>query len=882
MTISYASAGSFSSQELSGGTLLRRHVAAPAAGDIELWLTVCKYPTAAPDTPTGFTSVIQAEGGAGSAGADSGNVYGSVWKLVLAGSESGTQAVNVTGGNSAQCCTLSWHRTAGDGWDVAAVSGSQNTATSSWSVTSGNVDLRAGDVIVVLIAKNGDLDLTHSAHAISASGVTFSSYTNRRAAAGTTIGDDCAIEVGEFTVSSGSGTVALNYSMTMTGAAGSVAGVVVFVRLREANVAPPYEDISFSGTVANQIATENSAFSLNLSTYFSGTEVPFTYSLLSGTLPAGLSLGSSTGIISGTPTVSGAFPDLSVRATATDSHTADSNLFKISVSANPNSDIGYYVVANTNADVLMHTAASMSVFHGGDWWTMIPDGVNSWNLYKESGNVPVSPGGTVDWIATPHLSAVITPATGQCSVCLDGPRNRLYVIGHSVGAETVQFRRLIYSAGSWSVDTSFNLTHSAGVGLGVGSSFSKHEHLSIMVDSNGVPMVFAGGTGAGTSATNGSKIAWPDNPASLGGTWSFAVVDGGKASTATPLDEAGRAAGVFSQGGVDYVCVVYNDYSDHKILLAYHQVESTVSNYATGWTEVVIESGFENDNHVWANVMNFDGDQVVVTAAKGPDGVLYVFTSLLGAGLTWTHKKHQATRSVATTDASSRPVLLLDETNGDVYFVHQQFENIDHGFVGYRKVALADLLAATSSTSVFDTSAPFLAVPLINDDSENSAFNAKTPAHPVTFAMNGYAPILASILPTGTINGLSVWWNKIDIGAGPVTIVTTPANAVADGVACSISIGVVIGTTPANAVADGVACSVTTSTVISTTPANAVASGVTSTITVAGDVSIPCVPGAAVASGVTCLITSSAAFGVDTVNFRSALTRAINLQPAIR
>ena len=91
--------------------------------------------------------------------------------------------------------------------------------------------------------------------------------------------------------------------------------------------------VTFSGSVANQTGTEGTAFSLDLSTYFSGTETPFSYSLQSGTLPAGLSLNTSTGVISGTPTTAGTYSGLQVRATDAGSLTADSNVFTITVAA---------------------------------------------------------------------------------------------------------------------------------------------------------------------------------------------------------------------------------------------------------------------------------------------------------------------------------------------------------------------------------------------------------------------------------------------------------------------------------------------------------------------------------------------------------------------
>jgi len=91
--------------------------------------------------------------------------------------------------------------------------------------------------------------------------------------------------------------------------------------------------IEFSGTVPAQNATVGVPFSLDLSTYFSGTETPFSYALQSGTLPDGLSLNASTGVISGTPTTPETQSGLAVRGTDQDANTDDTNSFSITVAA---------------------------------------------------------------------------------------------------------------------------------------------------------------------------------------------------------------------------------------------------------------------------------------------------------------------------------------------------------------------------------------------------------------------------------------------------------------------------------------------------------------------------------------------------------------------
>lgn len=91
--------------------------------------------------------------------------------------------------------------------------------------------------------------------------------------------------------------------------------------------------VNFTGTVPTLNGTEDAAFSESVASYFSGTETPFTYAVHAGTLPAGLSLNTSTGVISGTPTTAGTSSGIVIRATDATPNTADTNAFDVVISA---------------------------------------------------------------------------------------------------------------------------------------------------------------------------------------------------------------------------------------------------------------------------------------------------------------------------------------------------------------------------------------------------------------------------------------------------------------------------------------------------------------------------------------------------------------------
>lgn len=108
--------------------------------------------------------------------------------------------------------------------------------------------------------------------------------------------------------------------------------------MARAEIVPPSLVVALLSTVPNQDATQGVAFSLALAPYFTGGTLPYTYAIESGTLPAGLSLNTSSGVVSGTPTTAALVLDVVFRVTDSLGSSTVSNPvdFNVATAGDPN------------------------------------------------------------------------------------------------------------------------------------------------------------------------------------------------------------------------------------------------------------------------------------------------------------------------------------------------------------------------------------------------------------------------------------------------------------------------------------------------------------------------------------------------------------------
>lgn len=184
-----------------------------------------------PTMPSGWTRVGGLEGGTGTWGVDLGTRRVDFFqKDTVAGTETGTVTVSLSGttNNTLRATIFRVEVTSGYGIDVELVSGADTSNDTSYSATaSANATFDSNRLVLIGTAQNVDTG-TASSRAISASGITFGTLTNRADTA-VTNGNDHRHILNSVPVSSGSGTVAPTFSYTIS-ASGS--GPTAFLVLR--------------------------------------------------------------------------------------------------------------------------------------------------------------------------------------------------------------------------------------------------------------------------------------------------------------------------------------------------------------------------------------------------------------------------------------------------------------------------------------------------------------------------------------------------------------------------------------------------------------------------------------------------------------------------
>jgi hypothetical protein len=186
-------------------------------------------------TPSGWTapSGNTATGGAGSEGAGTGVVRATVFTRVATGTESGSFALSLSSGTSVVGGIFRVGRTTGKNWSVALASGSDSSAGTSYSAAMGSdPGVTSGDLVFVASVTSEDTP-TFASEALSQTGVTYGTMTERIDQAVTT-GNDLHLVLSEHAITSGTSSAAATYTMTASGTnAANTAGVSIMIRLRQ-------------------------------------------------------------------------------------------------------------------------------------------------------------------------------------------------------------------------------------------------------------------------------------------------------------------------------------------------------------------------------------------------------------------------------------------------------------------------------------------------------------------------------------------------------------------------------------------------------------------------------------------------------------------------
>ena len=350
-----------------------------------------------------------------------------------------------------------------------------------------------------------------------------------------------------------------------------------------------------------------------------------------------------------------------------------------------------------------HNNANKSFFHDGKWWAVLPE-QSGWHVYRFDGTLP-EPGTQGGWSSA---SPTLLTSGRRADIAWHDASDTLYVLNFGPTETKPRLYQMSYDQQQQTFAIEKNVQLAGSGGKLAGAEWEQNTEMALGLDQNGIPVVaMIGPSASGGSA--GLKLAYPTS-SSLA-TWATVTIDSGPSTISGSNGDNKVDFVAFTLNGIDHVGLVYGDDATGLWKFAYQATPSSPTGYASGWVIETITGAVVLDNHL---AVLWDGSSIIMTV-KDDKNAIWAIKGMPGE---WEAPVlvHSASQN------GSRPTLVYDEDNEQIYVFYQENTNRPYGDIHFKVSSAAELS--------FDASSPGTKIMTSSRDGENMS-DPQTPVHAV-------------------------------------------------------------------------------------------------------------------------------------------------------